>query len=842
VPTVIPHGVQVTIDDPDAALPQDTSWPDVSILDSGRPSTQLLPSDPPAAIVAAAAAPTLLNADLPDEIAPGMRFADYEILAELGRGGMGVVYQARQISLKRPVALKMILGGSFAAPAQRARFRREAESVAHLDHPNIVQVYEIGEHGGQPYFSMEYVDGVGLDSRIAGKPQPPRAAAALVETLARAMHHAHERGIVHRDLKPSNVLLAFSREPRASAASVGVRSGNRGASGASSRLNEGVAKITDFGLAKQLTEGGGQTQSGAILGSPSYMAPEQADGRTKHVTPAADTYALGAILYETLTGLPPFLGETAAAIVMDVVSKDPVPPRQLQPKVPRDLETICLKCLQKDPMRRYASAGALADDLHRFLAGEPIHGRPMALPERALKWARRRPAVAALLGSGVLAAAVVLAVSLAFNFRLRAEARRSEANFRLALKAVDEMLTEVGDEQLVFEPRMEEKRRRLLEKALDFYRQFLDDKTDDAELRSKTSLAYKRKADILRLLNEKEKSRTAYDQAIGMLSQLTAAFPDDLDYREALADSYNWRGELLRLTGNRDEARASYEQALKVAEELADAFPDVPLYRSRVARCHDNLGILLKESSRFDEAQAAFEHAISIGRELVDNHPTNLPLQQELARAYLNLGPVLRRKGQLQEAETAYNRAIWFLQNLVNASRDNPEYRRELAVGYTLLGTLLGKLPTPRWPQAKQAHRQAIALLEKLTRDFPSIPLYKQELANTYNSLARKLTAPEEAAEKEKAYRDAQLLLEELVAESPGTPEYHGDLGLVLENIGRWRLNQGNRQAARQILMKAVEQLEAALQGNPHHPDYEPALRDSQKMLADLKAQPGGGS
>jgi hypothetical protein len=271
------------------------------------------------------------------------RVAGYEILGELGRGGMGVVYKARQLGLNRLVALKMILAGGHACEGDRARFRREAEAVARLQHPNIVQIHAVGEHDGLPYFALEYLVGGNLAQRLDHKPQPARLAAQTVSQLARAIDLAHRQGIVHRDLKPGNVLLTA----------------------------EGTPKITDFGLAKHLDAETALTQSNAILGTPSYMAPEQAGGNPRAVGPAADVYALGAILYEMLTGRPPFLAETPLDTVLQVVGEEPVPPSRLSPKMSHDLEAVCLKCLEKQPRRRYLSAAALADDLDRFLEGKP---------------------------------------------------------------------------------------------------------------------------------------------------------------------------------------------------------------------------------------------------------------------------------------------------------------------------------------------------------------------------------------------------------------------------------------------------------------------------------------
>ena len=295
---------------------------------------------------------------------------------------MGVIYQARQHQLNRLVALKMIRAGIQARPEELDRFRLEAEAVARLHHANIVQIYDIGEVAGLPFVALELLEGGSLADRLAGTPHPGRQAAELMVTLARAIHAAHQAGIVHRDLKPSNVLFD----------------------------QDGIPKIVDFGLAKRLEVKEGPTQTGQVMGTPSYMAPEQARGQIREVGPAADVYALGAILYEMLTGRPPFKGTTPEETVWQVVHEEPVPPSRLLSRVPRDLETICLKCLAKEPPKRYASAEALADDLCRYLAGQTILARRTPVWERVAKWARRHPAAAASIVAGVVAA-VGLAVA-----------------------------------------------------------------------------------------------------------------------------------------------------------------------------------------------------------------------------------------------------------------------------------------------------------------------------------------------------------------------------------------------------------------------------------------------
>ena len=310
------------------------------------------------------------RAALGPDRAPLYRFGDYELREEIARGGMGVVYRARQVSLQRDVALKMMLAGPFASPIEMLRFRRESEAAANLDHPNLVPIYEVGEHEGQRFFSMKLIEGGSLSQRLARLVPEPWAAARLLVKVARAVDHAHARGFLHRDLKPSNILLDARDEPY----------------------------VTDFGLTRRVEGESFLTRTGAIVGTPSYMAPEQALGQRGVLTARADVYSLGAILYELLTGQPPFRAATVMETVVQVLEQEPAPPRRIRPGVPRDLELICLKCLEKAPEARYPTAASLADDVERFLRGEDVAARRAGFRVRLRRWARHETALAFRLG------------------------------------------------------------------------------------------------------------------------------------------------------------------------------------------------------------------------------------------------------------------------------------------------------------------------------------------------------------------------------------------------------------------------------------------------------------
>ncbi len=500
--------------------------------------------------------------------------AGYEILGELGRGGMGVVYQARQVKLNRVVALKMIRAAGLAGSDELARFRTEAEAVARLQHPNIVQVFEVGEHEGRPYFSLEFCSGGSLDKKLAGSPLPAEEAARLVELLAQAMQAAHQANVIHRDLKPANVLLSA----------------------------DGTPKITDFGLAKKLDEAG-QTQTGAVMGTPSYMAPEQAEGN-RVVGPACDIYALGAILYECLTGRPPFKAATLSDTMMQVLHQEPVSPRQLNAQVPRDLETVCLKCLEKEPTRRYLSAAALADDLHRFLAGETVKARPVGTWERAWRWARRRPAVSGLLAAVVLVSAAGVAGMITL--------------YRAALLERDRA---VGQEQ---------------EAATERDRAFAQEKLTASE-RDRALQAEARAA---------ASAREAQDQAAR--AEKVSAFLVGLFQS---SDPTGITGYGFR-PSDRGRDVTAREVLDRGARQLVRDLADQPRVRARLMNL---MGRVYRGLGEHDRAGPLLEQALAIRRSLPEQRPGDNSL--DIAESLHDLGWLAYERGDFLRSEQMYRQA-----------------------------------------------------------------------------------------------------------------------------------------------------------------------------------------
>ncbi len=503
----------------------------------------------------------------------------------LGRGGMGVVYRAWQPRLKRHVAVKMIRDAVLAGPEQRQRFQAEAQAVARLQHANIVQIFEIGEVAGRMFLVLEYVGGGNLATRLAAQPQPHTEAAELVEVLARAIHHAHERGVVHRDLKPANILMSASRD--------------------SDGRERQTPKITDFGLAKFTEEGASLAETGGIVGTPSYMAPEQAAGGATTVGAAADVYALGAILYEMLTGRPPFQAPTPLLTMELARTQEPVPPTRLQPKLPRDLETICLKCLRKEPDQRYSSAADLAEDLRRFRAGEPIRARPIGWARRSVKWARRRPAAAALIAVTVMSACVLLGVWIGFTQRLRGEVKQKEferqrafETYAASRRAMRQTLDKVREDPRIKDGPMNDLLFTIQKGEAEFYRAFVDLRADDMNYRAERAQALYELANLSFQWTSREETLGLFQEAIAELERLEQEQPSRIEHRVEWANAQMKLGTYFLTTHQLIEAERPFIRALDRLSELWDAHPERIDVRKRLAHGHRSLGMMRQMQQR----------------------------------------------------------------------------------------------------------------------------------------------------------------------------------------------------------------------------------------------------
>jgi serine/threonine-protein kinase len=682
--------------------------------------------------------------------AAGTSLAGYTILGVLGRGGMGVVYKARQAGLKRVVALKMILSGEGAGRQELARFRVEAEAAARLQHPNIVQVYAVGEHNGCPFLSLEYVDGGSLREKTEGKPQPVREAAELVQVLAEAMAFAHQRKVVHRDLKPANILLARPAEPEETHSPSGKAPLAEGL--------YGTPKIADFGLAKRLEEDAGQTHSGAILGTASYMPPEQAMGQTREVGPLADQYALGAILYELLTGRPPFQGATLLETLDQVRTQEPVPPSRLQPKVPRDLETICLKCLQKEPGKRYAGCLELADDLRRFVAGEPIKARPVSAPERLRRWCWRNPWLAGLTGlalASLLAAIVIWAV---LTVRLSEEkAATAEANVqlgqanvqlakekrdaeeardlaqdqrKLALQSLGTLVTTVQKE-LKTRPDLQPLRRKLLDIALEDLKQ-ASPKTD-ARISLNDGVLAARQFELGLLLweeGETAKAGEAFGQAEAIYAAQARADPEDPMPRAIQAQVLMWLGRVaLRQNGRAADARAYYARADALLADIEKGPPHEKPSPADVKNLRADAQVTLGANLVNEDPRAALDYyrtALRLRQELADLDKGE-GARAQLARMYVLVGGLELGQGNVKAAEELGTQAVEIRRQLADAKPDDAQRQRDLAGARLRLGGLY--LKTGRPEQAARECQPAADALDRLVKEDPkNVPL-KEDLA-----------------------------------------------------------------------------------------------------------------
>ena len=721
----------------------------------------------------------------------------YEILGELGRGGMGVVYRAKQEGLNRVVALKMIRGGGDTAKVETLRrFQLEAEAVAQLQHPNIVQIYDIGNYNGNPFFSLEFVDGMPLDEKLDGKPLKHREAAELMVKLARAMKYAHDHKIIHRDLKPANVLLS----------------------------HDGVPKVTDFGLVKNVDNDSSETRDGAVVGTPAFMAPEQAWGKSD-LNHLADIYGLGAMLYAFLTGRPPFVSATPVDTVLKVRSEEAVPPRKLLPEIPADLETIVMKCLHKDPARRYVDGNDLADDLERFLDGRPIEARRVSNSERAYRWCKRNPKYAGLLatvgvllltvmGGGYAAAWTIgekhdVAVAakkeaeqqrdIAEEQQAIAVAKRKEADEQrriaeeharvasgqteLALDAMRETVYEVN-KQLKTKPNLQTLRNSILNGALTRMSNTLDETSEVAEYdASKVLLAssHRKIGNLSAEMGFYGKAQKHLEIALKMCEEMhTRKVMPDPDMN--LGHVYGDLGRVAKSTGRVADASGYLTKSLSHLENWLAGSPDDQGKQLEVAQTHYQLGSVATRSGDLETAEDHYTQSMKVNEEILKKNPNDFGARSRLAGSYSTLSDMHFGKGELDKAVEFARRSLDAFSDL-NDLRPSQAGRRNVARKRMALGK--------KFLNAGDA-ASASEFLRKVRDEFVQLHSEDKENAEIHQNLAmanyvlgvalRKLDEDENAKE---AFATSAEIRHELLEKSKNSLELQGQLMLALARLGK---------------------------------------------------------
>jgi serine/threonine-protein kinase len=765
--------------------------------------------------------PTLAPEALGRDWSPDI--AGFEILRELGRGGMGVVFLARQTRLNRLVALKVILPGAQAGEEVRARFEAEAEAAAQLHHPNIVQVFEFGEDSGTLYLALEFVDGQPLGRAMEGRPQPPREAAELALKLARAVAFAHLRGIVHRDLKPANVLLSSTGEP----------------------------KIADFGLARNLGRESDKTLTGTVLGTPNYMSPEQAAGKVKTAGPAADIYGLGAILYWLLAGRPPFHADSVMEVLRQVIEHEPPSVRLLNPTVARDLETICHKCLQKDQQRRYRTASDLADDLERFLRGEPIAARPVGAVERFARWCRRNPRVAAL-SAAVVTIFLAGFAAVAWQWRETVHHRRqAEQNLEWASSAVNDLFTSVSETRLLDEKGLQPLRRELLQEALAYYELFTRERSgnpaleqrlaeahfnigkihgvlgdsrravaalqnaatmherlaaaqkDSIELAWNLARCYGQLAEQEEVVGDLEHAARHYDLACNLLSDLasrpTRNFQIELDLADYLADRAFLRA---RSEGNYSEVVAPFQQAIAAHEAIVAARPEDDRVLRQLAALLNNLGVVQSRLGGQDAALAAHQHGLQIQLQLLRESPESLELQQSAADSHFNLGRIFTTLGRNEDALASFTESGAIYGRLCEDNPQVPRYQQGHADCLTETATIHAQ--EREFEKAGETLLEAAAILAQLAEAAPDSLSLQQSLRSTYQSLASCLREQNDLEGSLAYLEKAALVQSEIAAKNPGLPEAIDAQADQFNNLGVAYRDAGKLNEALRMFDKAL--------------------------------------
>jgi serine/threonine-protein kinase len=784
----------------------------------------------------------------PTEAPPFPRVGRYELGELLGMGSFGSVWRGRDPELGRAVAIKLPRGGVIDGRAQEERFLREARALARLRHPGIVAVHDTGRDHGTVYIVSELVHGPSLAQWLEQRRLGIRQAAELAAQVADALEYAHRHGVVHRDLKPSNILLEWDGtdgdDPPGEAGPGPGLAGISGLAADSPAPRDRPAlrpRIVDFGLAKRDVDEATMTLEGQVLGTLSYMSPEQL--RSPHkVDGRGDIYSLGVVLYQMLTSERPFRG-VSRMIQVQVLEDEPAPPRRLNDRVPRDLETIALKCLEKEPARRYATAGELADDLRRFLAGEPIRARPAGRLERLGRRCRRNPIIAGLV-AGLVVAVLAGFAGVTWQWRraqaaagtARQERDRAEDNLVLAWKVVEEMYTQVASE-LARQRRLPEYQRRLLEKAQGFYETAALLQSGSPGLRQAAGQASARLAIIRQKLAEMDRAEAAYRRALELLGPLAVEFPSEPDYTHSLAVVYGQTADFYLATNRSQPAVAAQEAAVALFERLAAADPGVVRYRADLADSYNNLALCYLTDGRPEQAVAVHRKNVGLYESLAAEHPRDTDIQFALARGLVNLGEACKAAGRAPEATAALRRAAELHEMLTGGQPRAPRDGRRQAIILCQLGFIQAELGDSA--AAAAAFRRAIEHYEAVASARPGDTSDRFELAVLHHNLGAVNHRAGRRREAEPSYHQALELLEPLVAKVAGQAEYRAELARCETDLGALLPEVGRAGEAEPMLVRAAEDLERLIREDPQVVGYRQTLPETLAVLGRLYRESG---